>query len=116
MVHTCSTTSTGYLSITETQPTTAVNGKDYFDGSDTIGTPGGNSSVNDEFSNIVLPTGVETNGTNNNFGELEEAELSGFVWHDADNDGVKDAGEAGIGGVDVTLTGTNDQGGSHPSP
>ena len=100
----------GTYRITETQPTVAVNGKDYLDGTDTIGTPGGNDSVNDDFSNIVLPTGVETDGTDNNFGELEEAELSGFVWHDADNDGVKDGSEVGIGGVDVTLSGTDDLG------
>ena len=100
----------GTYRITEAQPTTAANGKDYLDGTDTIGTQGGNDSVNDDFSNIVLSTGVETHGTGNNFGELEEAELSGFVWHDADNDGVRDASEVGIGGVDVTLSGTDDQG------
>jgi fimbrial isopeptide formation D2 family protein/uncharacterized repeat protein (TIGR01451 family) len=104
----------GTYRITETQPTTAINGKDYLDGSDTIGTQGGNSSANDDFTNIVLPTGAETNGTNNNFGELEEAELSGFVWHDANNDGIKDVTEVGIGGVEVTLLGSDDQGAITP--
>jgi fimbrial isopeptide formation D2 family protein/uncharacterized repeat protein (TIGR01451 family) len=99
----------GTYQITETQPTTAPNGNAYLDGTDTIGTQGGDVS-NDDLSNIVLPTGAETAGTDNNFGELEEAELSGFVWHDADNDGVRDAGELGIGGVDVTLSGTDDNG------
>jgi protocatechuate 3,4-dioxygenase beta subunit len=33
--------------------------------------------------------------------------LAGFVYCDADNDGVKDAGEAGIGGVTIKLTGTD---------
>jgi len=92
----------GTYRITETQPTTAVNGKDYLDGTDTIGTQGGNDSTNDEFSNIVLSTGVETQGTGNNFGELEEAELSGFVFHDSNNNGVRDSGEVGINGVGVT--------------
>lgn len=104
----------GTYRITETQPTTAINGKDYLDGADTIGTQGGNSSVNDDFTNILLPTGAETNGTGNNFGELEEVELSGFVWHDANNDGVRDASEVGIGGVEVSLSGTDDVGAIAP--
>jgi hypothetical protein len=33
--------------------------------------------------------------------------LSGFVYCDADNDGVKDAGEKGIAGVVITVTGTD---------
>ena len=33
--------------------------------------------------------------------------ISGFVYHDADNDGVKDAGETPLSGVTVTLTGTD---------
>ena len=104
----------GTYQITETQPTVAANGKDYLDGIDTIGTPGGNDTVNDQFSNIVLPTGTETEGIDNDFGELEEAELSGFVWHDANNNGIRDAGEDGIGGVEVTLTGFDDLGAISP--
>ena len=50
---------TGYT-ITETQPT------DYADGQDTLGTPGGNASLNDTFSAIVL---TATSGANYNFGE-----------------------------------------------
>ena len=99
----------GTYSVTETQPLVAPSGNDYLDGTDTIGTAGG-TTANDLFSNILLATGTETDSTDNNFGELEEAELSGFVWHDADNDGVKDPSELGIGGVTVTLNGTDDQG------
>ena len=36
----------------------------------------------------------------------------GSVYADADNDGVRDPGEAGIAGVTVTLTGTDDLGGA----
>lgn len=36
--------------------------------------------------------------------------LAGFVYHDADNDGVKDVGEDGLAGVFVTLIGTDDLG------
>jgi hypothetical protein len=38
------------------------------------------------------------------------SDVSGYVYFDADNDGVKDAGEWGIGGVRLTLTGTNVEG------
>jgi protocatechuate 3,4-dioxygenase beta subunit len=48
--------------------------------------------------------------SNNNFGELRPAAVGGLVYVDADNDGVKDAGEAGIEGALITLTGTNDVG------
>ena len=37
-------------------------------------------------------------------------ELSGFVFHDSDDDGQRDSGETGIAGVLVTLTGTTDEG------
>jgi fimbrial isopeptide formation D2 family protein/uncharacterized repeat protein (TIGR01451 family) len=101
----------GTYRVTETQPTVALNGKDYLDGTDTLGSEaGGNDSTNDELANIVLSTGVSTDATDYNFGELEEAELSGFVYHDSNNNGVKEASETGIGGVDVTLSGSNDLG------
>ncbi len=90
----------GYT-ITETQPAA------FLDGKDTIGTPGG-TTANDQFSGISVVSG--TTGVNNNFGELTPASLSGFVYSDANNDGVKQAGESGIGGTFVTLTGTDDLG------
>lgn len=93
----------GTYTITETQPA------GYFDGKDTIGTQGGATS-NDEFSTVVLSAGQV--GLNNNFGELPPASVSGFVYLDGDNDGVKDGGESGISGVKITITGTNDLGNS----
>ncbi len=45
----------------------------------------------------------------NNFGELKPAALTGFVYIDANNNGL-DGLETGISGVSVTLTGTNDLG------
>jgi hypothetical protein len=36
--------------------------------------------------------------------------VSGYVYFDADDDGIKDPGEWGIGGVTISLTGTNIQG------
>lgn len=96
----------GTYTITETQPAS------HLDGTDTIGTPGG-ATANDVFSNVVITEGVD--GTNNNFGELLAATISGNVYRDLNNDGIQlGAGETGIGGVTVTLTGTNDLGAIAP--
>src|SRR5262249_20919805 len=69
---------------------------------------GGDATVNDVFSNIVLPRGYA--GANNNFGELPPSSLSGFVYSDVSNDGIKQAAELGVANVTVTLTGTNNLG------
>jgi len=51
---------------------------------------------------VAVPTG----GTGvADFGEITGS-ISGAVYHDRDHDGVIDAGEAPLGGVTVTLTGT----------
>jgi hypothetical protein len=98
--------STAGYTETETQPAT------FLDGKDTVGTVGGvargSAAVNDVISGIVLNS--DDDGINYNFGELNFASIAGFVYNDADNDGVRDAGESGIGSVTVTLTGTNDLG------
>jgi uncharacterized repeat protein (TIGR01451 family) len=91
----------GTYSLTETQPA------NYFNGKDSIGTQGGTVG-NDVFSNINLASGVD--GINNNFGELAPSGLSGFVYLDSNDNGIKEAGEAGIPNVTVTLTGFSDQG------
>ena len=51
---------------------------------------------------------------NNNFGELLPSTLSGFVYSDPNDNGVKDSGETGIAGATVTLTGSNDLGTMSP--
>ena len=43
-------------------------------------------------------------------GYYEPASIGNFVWEDLDADGVQDLGEPGLGGVLVTLTGTDGQG------
>jgi hypothetical protein len=43
---------------------------------------------------------------------IAPASLSGLVWEDFNNDGQVDFGEQGIGGVSITLTGTDDLGDS----
>ena len=100
----------GTYTVTETHPNTWVDGKD------TVGvfgaTPGSGTASNDVIRSIALP--ADTHGTEYNFGELKQltggqttATISGHVYHDANNDGVKDAGEASIAGVTITLTGVN---------
>jgi uncharacterized repeat protein (TIGR01451 family) len=91
----------GIYALSDTQPA------NYLPGKNSIGSQGG-QSINGMFTNLVLGQG--TQGMNNNFGELTPASLSGFVYVDSDNNGIKEFGEAGIPGVQITLTGNNDQG------
>lgn len=87
------------------------------DGKDAIGTPGGDSSVNDQFTNIELPTGVETHGTGNNFGEIQPASMSGTVFYDANADTSQNAAtatsssEPGLAGIAVALDADYDEDG-----
>jgi hypothetical protein len=74
----------------------------------------GTDSIPVVLSNTSTP-GVGTQvdsmeSLNNDFGELKPASVSGFVYVDANNNGVKDPGEAGISGTTITLTGTDDRG------
>lgn len=89
----------GTYVLTESQPA------GYFDGKESLGSAGGTVG-SDQFTGITLTPGLLA--TNYNFGELLPASVAGYVYVDANNNGVKDAGEAGIGGVSVTLTGTTD--------
>ncbi|MBK8959362.1 MAG: carboxypeptidase regulatory-like domain-containing protein, partial [Proteobacteria bacterium] len=90
----------GTYSVTETQPA------NYLDGKDTAGSTGG-SATNDLISAIPLAAGEHSQ--ENNFGELPPAKLSGYVYEDQGNDGVRNA-EPPIAGVTVTLSGTDDLG------
>lgn len=59
----------------------------------------------------TIPVTLTANGSlNNNFGELLPASLSGFVYSDPNDNGIKEPGESGIAGVPVALAGTDDQG------
>ncbi len=91
----------GTYTLTETQPA------GYLDGKDALGTQGGTLG-NDTVSGISLTEG--TTGTGNTFGELQGASIAGNVYRDANNDGVLNAGENGVAGVTITLTGTDDLG------
>ena len=103
--------------ISEDQP------KDYDDGAETVGTINGvvrgtlPTVDNDTIIGIVV--GSDEHGENYNFGELvrdvlppapEKGSISGYVYVDANENGLRDAGEIGIAGVTITLTKTGDPG------
>ncbi|WP_164557849.1 DUF11 domain-containing protein [Massilia atriviolacea] len=97
----------GYT-VTETQPV------DFVDATNTLGTGAsvpGNLGVagTSSFNGVVLGAGQK--GIDYLFGEAT-GKLSGFVYADKNNNGIMDAGESGIGGVSLALTGTAASGGS----
>jgi protocatechuate 3,4-dioxygenase beta subunit len=81
-----------------------------FDSKDYLGTPFAATVGDDQFTNIVIPSGPGQAGVNYNFSELEPSSLAGVVFHDVNGDGVRDAGEVGIPNVQIILSGTNDLG------
>src|SRR6201999_3503844 len=56
----------------------------------------------------IIPTG--NNATDYDFGELKPSSVGGFVYVDANDNGIKDTAEVGISGATVTLTGFSDLG------
>jgi protocatechuate 3,4-dioxygenase beta subunit len=74
------------------------------------GTTRGDVLDQDTITNITL-VGGETS-VDNDFGEVRPASISGHVYHDADDDGVFDSGETGIGGAMVTVQRVVDSGDS----
>jgi len=64
-----------------------------------LNVPPGTNSIPVTLTNADLP--------NNDFGELLPSSLSGYVYVDNNTDGVKDQGDTGLPGVQVTLTGTD---------
>jgi uncharacterized repeat protein (TIGR01451 family) len=95
----------GTYSVTETQPRSALDGKE------TVGTPafGATATTNDKFTGFHLSENSSTDG--NNFGELPlGTQIDGYVYVDANHNGHKDPGEMGIGGVTIRIVGTDDLG------
>jgi uncharacterized repeat protein (TIGR01451 family) len=89
----------GYA-LTETQPA------EYGERTNTPGSGGGSDTSaggNSILSGISVTAGGAVTG--NLFGE-KSGSVSGFVYVDANNNGVKDGGETGIAGVGLTLSGT----------
>lgn len=103
----------GSYTVTEIHPAGWVDGQDNDLGDfESEGkTDDGTGSVgNDVFTDIDLP--AATRGVNYNFGELKPlgggevaACISGFVYHDEDNDGVFGENEEPISGVQIVLRG-----------
>ncbi len=75
----------------------------YLDGQDTPGTPLLGSVENDRFYDLSLVCGAEL--VDYNFGERPNNSISGFVYLDLNNDGIKDPDEPGLSDVTITLTG-----------
>ncbi len=74
----------------------------YYDGLDAAGTAGGTAqNPGDRITGALLAAGFHAE--NYNFGELRAASLSGYVYVDENADGVRDGGEAPIGGVTLEL-------------
>ncbi|MDZ4783214.1 MAG: SdrD B-like domain-containing protein, partial [Planctomycetia bacterium] len=85
----------GVYSVFEVQPS------GYYDGGEEVGTAGGTVGGNDLITSINLGPGVTATGYD--FCENEPVSLSGYVYVDLDNDGIRDAGESGIAGVTLVL-------------
>jgi uncharacterized repeat protein (TIGR01451 family) len=86
----------GYYRVTVTPPTGSTN---------TYDPDGSNNSRTDTFLNISNPS-----RSNVDFGYQSIAGIGDRVWEDRNGDGVQDPDEPGIGGITVTLTGTDSTG------
>jgi hypothetical protein len=91
----------GVYQLQETQPA------GYLDGMDTAGTHGG-VVTNDSIASITLAGRAQAKQYL--FGELRPASLSGYVYEDRNNDGIRDPAEPGIADVLIRLSGIDDLG------
>ena len=94
--------------VVETQPSAYLDGLDSRNGAIIAGSAAGVDTV----AGIVVTAG--NNSPSNNFGELAPASVAGTVYFDKDASGTLTAGDVGLSGVTVTLTGTNDLGAITP--
>jgi protocatechuate 3,4-dioxygenase beta subunit len=86
----------GHYKVTEYQP------DGYLDGLDAPGTAGGDAhNPGDLIDGVYLVSGQS--GIDYDFGELKSGCISGYVYVDANNNGVFDAGETPISGATLTL-------------
>lgn len=65
--------------------------------------PAGYSATTVQTSDHTVTSGDDIDTAD--FGYVTITSIGDLVWHDIDGDGVRDGGEAGIGGLTVTLTG-----------
>ncbi|MEX1040713.1 MAG: SdrD B-like domain-containing protein [Pirellulaceae bacterium] len=95
----------GDYSIEEITPAGIIDGADHVGMIDGIKV--GEKDGNDRITNISLLSGDVAEEYN--FCEHAPAAISGTVYHDENNNGVRDSGEAGIGGVEVRLVNSSGQ-------
>jgi protocatechuate 3,4-dioxygenase beta subunit len=92
----------GTYTLTETPPTAPANQA----GKVTAGTaPGTASAASHNVTNIVL--GASTAATGYTFAQVPLVSTGGAVFEDTNGNGIKDAGEAGIPNVTITLSGVS---------
>ena len=82
----------GSYTVTETQPSGFLNA----------------AGAGNAIGNLAIASGSVV--ANKNFAEVQSGSLAGSVFLDANKNGTRESTEAGISGVVVTLTGTNDLG------
>ena len=88
----------------------------YLDGKNQAGDLGGafggaaGAVLDDAIRSIVIPADSNQTQTDYNFGKLQPAAASGYSYQDVNDNGLRAAGEPGIGSVAVTLSGSNDLG------
>ncbi len=96
----------GTYQVTETPPS------NYLLGKDAVGTVNGTADGSlvslTQIGSIVLGSGA--NGINYDFANVKPLTISGLVYNDLKEAGVYQAGDTGISGVTMTLTGTNNLG------
>lgn len=91
----------GTYTLTQSRPST------YLSGTDSSGGFGGTVGT-DTLS--VIPVGAGVTGSGYLFADLAPSSIAGSVFVDVNNDGLQEAGDSGVGGVVITLGGTDDQG------
>lgn len=102
----------GTYTVTQQVAQPVVGGVTTLDGDVDAGTTGGTDTATGTSPSAVsaIPIAAGAASTANNFAEILPVAISGRVYLDANNDGVIDAGEAGVGGQVIRITGTDDRG------
>jgi serine-aspartate repeat-containing protein C/D/E len=98
----------GTFQVRQTQPTDYQISVGAIPGS-VAGTPTGASTNTNTLSNIQIPLG-DTHAVNYDFAEANPAMISGYVYHDRNNDGQRSSSseEEGVTGVKIQLYDQND--------
>jgi hypothetical protein len=94
-----------YFIVQTTEPAGYLDGKES-SGGVVLPTPSGADTIP-----VSLGT---TNSTHNDFGEIKPASVSGYVYVDMNDNGVRDQGEPPLSGILIGMTGITDQGSIGP--